>query len=100
WTHALDQQDIIYITSILDAHPSLYLDEIQERLFTARSVDVSIATLSRTLRHIQLSHKQVSKSALEQNEELWAVWQVEYGDIPKESFVCIDELSIDNWTNQ
>ncbi|KIK73507.1 hypothetical protein PAXRUDRAFT_119145, partial [Paxillus rubicundulus Ve08.2h10] len=92
----LDQQDITYITSILDAHPSLYLDEIQECLFTAHNVDVSIATLSRTLRRIQLSHKQVSKSALERNEELRAVWQAEYGDIPKESFVWIDESSVDN----
>ncbi|KIJ06262.1 hypothetical protein PAXINDRAFT_57914, partial [Paxillus involutus ATCC 200175] len=96
----LDQQDITYITSILDAHPSLYLNEIQERLFTARNVDVSIATLSHTLHRIQLSHKRVSKSALEQNEELRAVWQAEYGDIPKESFVWIDESSIDNRTNQ
>ncbi|KIK94545.1 hypothetical protein PAXRUDRAFT_89884, partial [Paxillus rubicundulus Ve08.2h10] len=36
---ALDQQDITYITSILDAHPSIYLDEIQERLFAARDIE-------------------------------------------------------------
>ncbi|KDQ61873.1 hypothetical protein JAAARDRAFT_111064, partial [Jaapia argillacea MUCL 33604] len=35
----LDQGDLSFLTSILDANPSLYLDEIQERLFEARNRD-------------------------------------------------------------
>ncbi|KIK78178.1 hypothetical protein PAXRUDRAFT_774275, partial [Paxillus rubicundulus Ve08.2h10] len=29
------------------------------------------------------------------DKELWAVWQGEYGDIPKESFVPLDVVSAD-----
>ncbi|KAG2035885.1 hypothetical protein BDR03DRAFT_1012179 [Suillus americanus] len=33
--HTLNQQDLSFITSILDANPSLFLDEIQEQLLEA-----------------------------------------------------------------
>src|SRR5258705_9096036 len=42
---ALDQGDMNYIYSILEANPSLYIDEIQQKLFEVRDVDVSIATI-------------------------------------------------------
>ncbi|KIK78001.1 hypothetical protein PAXRUDRAFT_87892, partial [Paxillus rubicundulus Ve08.2h10] len=74
----LQQGDITFISSILDANPTLYLDEIQNRL----------------------SHKQLSKTASERNELLRATWQAEYGDIPMECFVWIDESSVDDKTNQ
>ncbi|KAG0695569.1 hypothetical protein DFH29DRAFT_762048, partial [Suillus ampliporus] len=35
----LDQHDLSFITSILDANPSLFLGEIQERLLEARNVE-------------------------------------------------------------
>ena len=45
----LSQADIHYIHALLQANPSLYLDELQEQLLAARDVDISIATISRTL---------------------------------------------------
>jgi hypothetical protein len=42
----------------------------------------------------------VSKAAAERNELLRAAWQAEYGDIPTEYFVWLDESSIDDHTNQ
>jgi len=47
-----------------------------------------------------MTHKQISKTAIERNELLRATWQAEYGDIPAEYFVWLDELSVDNKTNQ
>ncbi|KIJ58294.1 hypothetical protein HYDPIDRAFT_61463, partial [Hydnomerulius pinastri MD-312] len=35
----LNSGDITYLSSLLDANPSLYLDELQERLLEARQVD-------------------------------------------------------------
>ncbi|KAG1747921.1 uncharacterized protein EDB91DRAFT_1008950, partial [Suillus paluster] len=35
----LDQGDLTYITSILDANPSVYLDELQEKLLVTRNVE-------------------------------------------------------------
>jgi hypothetical protein len=42
----------------------------------------------------------VSNAALERNELLRAIWQAEYGDIPAECFVWLDESSVDDKTNQ
>ncbi|KIK79254.1 hypothetical protein PAXRUDRAFT_93038, partial [Paxillus rubicundulus Ve08.2h10] len=92
--------DITFISSILDANPTLYLDEIQNQLLETQDVEVSLATLSRVVCWLQLSHKQLSKTASERNELLHATWQAEYGDIPMEYFVWIDESSVDDKTHQ
>ena len=67
-----------YIHSILEANPGLYIDEIQERLFDARDVDVSIATICRALKSLAISHKKDTKEALERDEMVWATWIAEY----------------------
>ncbi|KZP33627.1 hypothetical protein FIBSPDRAFT_694271, partial [Athelia psychrophila] len=82
------------------ANPSLYLDKLQEQLSSTRNVDVSITTLSRALHRITISNKSVSNKAVERKELLRATWQAEYGDIPAESFVWLDESSVDDRTNQ
>ena len=97
---SLNQGDISYISSLLDANPTLYLDELQIKLAETRHVDVSIATLSRAVRHLAITHKKVSKAAMERNELLRATWQAEYGDIPADYFVWLDESSVDDHTNQ
>jgi transposase len=97
---SLDTGDMNYISSILPANPCLYLDEIQERLSADRRIDVSLSTISRAIRSLALSHKHVSKAAVERNELLRATWQAEYGDIPAEYFVWLDESSVDDHTNQ
>ncbi|TBU25374.1 hypothetical protein BD311DRAFT_628592, partial [Dichomitus squalens] len=96
----LDQQDISYISSILQANSTLYLDEIQERLLETRGVDVSVATLSRTIRRLDLTSKRIAKEALERNELLQATWQAAHGHIPMEYIMWLDESSIDDRTNQ
>lgn len=97
---ALTTNDTSYLHSLLRADPTLYLDELQERLYQARDVDVSIATLSRALRRLALSHKSTATAALERNEQLRAAWQARYGDIPMEYYVWLDESSVDDQTNQ
>ena len=96
----LDNGDMEYIHALLQANPVLYLDELQEQLFAARDKDVSLATLSRAIRRLAMTHKRVSKTAAERNELLRATWQAEYGDIPAEYFVWLDESSVDDKTNQ
>ncbi len=98
--HELDMGDINYITSLIAARPKIFLDEIQDNLSLHRGRDVSISTLSRTLHQIQITHKKVASEALERNELLWATWQAEYGDIPAEYCVWLDESSVDNLVHQ
>lgn len=97
---ALDQGDMNYIYSILEANPGLYLDEIQQRLFQAREVEVSIATICRALQRLAVSNKKVAREALERDEIVRATWLAEYGDIPMESCLWLDESSVDDRTNQ
>ncbi|KAJ7864665.1 hypothetical protein B0H13DRAFT_1481256, partial [Mycena leptocephala] len=92
--------DINYLTGLLDARPTMYLDEIQDMLWDTRGVDVALATLSRALKRIALVNKTVTAEALERNEMLRATWQAVHGDIPMEYFVWLDESSVDNRTHQ
>lgn len=96
----LTTADVNYLHSLLLANPTLYLDELQQQLLDARGVNVSLATISRTLHRLHLSHKNTASPALEQNEMLRAVWQAAHGDIPLEYIVWIDESAVDDRTNQ
>jgi len=42
----LTDQDISFLNALLKANPSLYLDEMQQKLFTIRGVHISIPTIS------------------------------------------------------
>jgi hypothetical protein len=99
-TRSLSTGDINYMVSLVAARPKIYLDELQEELFSVRGTEVSIPTISRALRHWEISNKNVASEALERNELLRATWQAEYGDIPAEYCVWLDEASVDDKTNQ
>lgn len=96
----LETSDVQYVVSLLQANPSLYLDELQHRLSIGREIDVSISTLSRTLRRISLSHKSVAREAAERNDLLRNTWWAECADIPKEYWVWLDEAGVDDLSNQ
>ena len=96
---SLNMGDMNYISSLIDAQPKIYLDEIEE-LLNQRNVLVSIATLSHALRHMAITNKQVANAALERNELLHATWQAAYADIPAEYCIWLDEASMDDLTNQ
>ena len=72
-----------YLTALVQARPKICLDELQEELAFNRNVDVSISTLSHSLRHWELTNKQVASAALERNEMLRATWEAENGDMLK-----------------
>ncbi|KAJ3720856.1 hypothetical protein C8R42DRAFT_541569, partial [Lentinula raphanica] len=57
-----------YIHSLVQHRPCLYLDEIQEALFQARGVQISIPLLCRTLKKLDFTRKVCSVQALERNE--------------------------------
>jgi len=92
--------DVNYLASIIDAHPKIYLDELQQELLLHRNIEVSILTISRALQQLVISRKKVSHEAIEQNELLRATWQAEYGNIPAEYFIWLDEAGVDDQTNQ
>ena len=96
----LDTADLLYLAKRLQHSPAMYLDELADGLAEDRGVTVSVPTLSRALHRLALSRKQISREALERDELLRATWQAAYSHIPKESFLWLDESSIDNLTNR
>jgi hypothetical protein len=60
----LDRDDLNYLEAILCAEPGLFLDELQDKLRTVRDIEVSIATLSRTLSRLAITHKSVKRAIL------------------------------------
>jgi len=97
----VNEGDVQYIFSILDANPVLYLDEIQQRLNAARQKDLTIATISRLLSQYSLTRKHIQKAASERNEELRTLWEAEMAEYTDpDVFVALDESAVDNHTIQ
>ena len=98
----LTEEDLLFLNALLEANPSLYLDELQQKLFDIWDVHVSLPTISRTLlQHINLSRKGLTKAAAERNEEVQAAWEgmmSQYTD--PDLFVALDESAVDDRTGQ
>lgn len=97
---ALDQLDLAYISALLRAQPTLYLDEIHERLWAVRDIDVSIATVSRTLARLAITNKRVSREAVERDLELRAIWESYIGKEDPNNMIWLDEAGADRQTLQ
>lgn len=98
---SLTNENIAFIEALLEADPSMYLDEIQQKLRDICDCDVSIATISRALHRVQLTRKTVTKAAAERDEQLRAIWEgvmAQYTD--PELFVFLDESAVDGRTGQ
>ncbi|KAE9392906.1 hypothetical protein BT96DRAFT_830072 [Gymnopus androsaceus JB14] len=64
----LNETSIHFLSSLVDLHPCLYLDEIQAELEKYRGIIVSISMLIWALQKLDISHKTVSVRALECND--------------------------------
>jgi transposase len=95
----LDRDDLNYLEAVLRAEPELFLDELQDKLRTVRDIEVSIATISRTLNRIAITHKSISKEAAERNEHLRATWQIAMAQYDPQQLVFVDEAGVDDQTN-
>ena len=88
----LTPADEDYIRSLMEARPSIYLDEIQEGLLAEHEVRVFIPTVSRTLARMGRSKRSLSRKAAECNERLQALWELEITKLDDPGlFVFIDE---------
>ncbi|KAF5370625.1 hypothetical protein D9758_002057 [Tetrapyrgos nigripes] len=87
-------EDKAYTVSVFRQNPTLYLNKLQDRMWRDRELDVSIATISRTLREMAMSNKKVAYEALQRDERLQNIWIGENGGIPMEYIVCLDEAGI------
>jgi transposase len=77
----LTNTDLSFIRMLLNQQHTIYLDEIQEQLYSRRAVKVSIPTLTRTLRRLHFTHKDVSGKALERDDRRRAIYMNRIADL-------------------
>ncbi|KAF9034957.1 hypothetical protein BDP27DRAFT_1176385, partial [Rhodocollybia butyracea] len=97
--NSIDEQ---YISSLIDHRPTIYLDEIQDALLSARWIHVSIPTLFRALQRLGLTRKVVDARAFERDEAMRHHYLLEIARIaPRpDMLVFIDETARNQRTSQ
>ena len=97
----LTTTDHSFICALLNQQHTAYLDEIQEQLLARRGIMVSIPTLTRTLRRLHFTHKDVSGKALERNDRDRAIYMNRIAELVTDpnQLMCGDEASKDERTS-
>ncbi|KIM73865.1 hypothetical protein PILCRDRAFT_717017 [Piloderma croceum F 1598] len=90
----MSSTEIDFMLSLLEHTPDLYLDEIQEQLADVHELEVSLATISRTLKRLGLNSKKLSKAAAERCEEARQQFRMEIGAESPERIVTADESAV------
>src|SRR5271170_2577729 len=98
---SLKYGDLMFLDRLLEQDPCLYLDELQEKLREYRGIEVSLATVHRSLHRLAITRKCVIKEANERDDLLRAIWEGEMAQYrDPEVFVFLDESAVDNKTSQ
>ncbi|KAJ7117077.1 hypothetical protein C8R44DRAFT_879589 [Mycena epipterygia] len=87
----MSQSQTKFMLVLVDHTPDIYLDEIQEQLYVQHDVDVSLATISWTMKRLGMSSKQLSRHAAEHCEHARHEFLMQIGDEPADHIVCADE---------
>ncbi|KAJ7681387.1 hypothetical protein B0H17DRAFT_855500, partial [Mycena rosella] len=90
----LDNGFTQFILAIIKHTPDVFLDEIQEALFTQHNIDVSLATICRSLHRMGISSKKLSRQTAERCENTRRNFFMEIGDKPVDRLVCADESAV------
>jgi len=97
----LSAGDVSYLLSCTERTPDIFLSELQHALHRARGVEVSEITIGRTLRRHGLTHKHVSRAALERNEDTRDRYQIFIAEnFRPEQLVFVDESACNRITTR
>ena len=78
---ALSPANIEFLINLLQPKPTIYLDEIQDKLLHHQGCCISIPTLFCTLQHLNFSRKHVSAPALKKNKTWCAIFMNHVAEI-------------------
>ena len=62
------------MAELLMANPTMYLDEIEDWLFNEWEIEVSVPTVHRYVKQLDLGHKKMERINPKQNLNLRALW--------------------------
>jgi len=95
----LNNKQIIEITHLLCADPSLLLEEIQEWVQVTKNIPISRSAICRYIKDAGFTHKKLKMHAAERNEEEAEAWMMETNsEFIAEQLVSVDETSKDGRT--
>lgn len=95
----LDDDNKRYLKALLESNPSIYLDEIKQKLEAVCGVSVSMAMISCFLQSRDFTWKVLTKPALEANERVQTCYQVKTSRFTDpDYFIFIDESHVDQKT--
>ena len=90
---------IQYLTSLIEHTPDIHLSELQQLLKIQQGMSVSVSTIWRSLHLAGYSMKQVSISALEQNEDTRCQYLLTVGSgFSAKQLVFVDESACNRIT--
>lgn len=97
----LSSSDKQYIERTVTRDGAVYLDELQQMLSERRSISISIPSLWRALHGLHITHKLVSKRAIERNAMVRAAFKNFIGLLAPnpEMLIFLDESVRDSRTN-
>ncbi|KAJ6540644.1 hypothetical protein B0H19DRAFT_855328, partial [Mycena capillaripes] len=90
----MSREAVDMMLAMLEHSPDLYLDEIQEQLSTVHGLELSLMTISRTLKRLGMTSKKLSKPAAERCEEARRDFALEVGRYPANYLVTADESAV------
>jgi hypothetical protein len=87
---------MLFIREVVEAEPSIYLDQLQYKLMVARNVCILIETISQTLMRMGLTRKAVSRRASERSDSVRALWELQIAQYTNpDMFVFLDKSTVD-----
>ncbi|KAF8230733.1 hypothetical protein L208DRAFT_1280597 [Tricholoma matsutake] len=88
-------QAVNFMLALLDWDPDMYLDEIQAQLEDQHGIEVSLATISQTLKWLGI----LSKAAFEHCVDARRDFVLQIGNEPLEQLVAADEAAVNILTS-
>ncbi|KAH7098207.1 hypothetical protein BKA62DRAFT_581118, partial [Auriculariales sp. MPI-PUGE-AT-0066] len=90
----LTREHLKFILGLLEHSPDLYLDEIKDELWFRFDIGVSLATLCKELKELEITRKVLSKRAYEISVPKRVDYLLEIGSEPAERLVFVDESAL------
>lgn len=90
--------DVEFLLGTIQKAPDLYLDELQEMLAQSCGVEVSCATVWRTLQRAGFTMKKITRVAAERSSQKRLEYLARIGQYDASQLVFVDESSVDRRT--
>ena len=93
--HLLGENEELILLRLILETPSLYLSEIQRKLYSRIGIEVSLPTICRTLKRMGCTRQRIQHVALQQSEVMRGKYMANLAIYDPTMFIWIDETGCD-----